>query len=473
MNYVKTGTESADYIIGSGLNEVIYGLGGNDTILAGDGHDIIVGGAGADLIYGGAGIDAVDYTASGAGVMIAIGHLGLGGDAQGDFVASDIEYVTGSYYADLLVGSAGSNTLDGKAGNDLLYGLDGDDWLYGDSGDDTITGGQGADYISGGTGTDTASYLDSTAGVTIQIQGPSVGYAFVQAAGGTAQGDTVAATVENLEGSYFNDNLAGNDYANALVGGAGNDTISGRGGNDTIAGGQGADVLSGQTGIDTVSYAGSTAGVEINLQGGYGRGGDAEGDYLYSSFENVEGSAFRDIVFGNAAGNELFLGDGNDGAAGDGGADNIYGGNGNDYIMGNTGDDNLYGDAGDDTLRGDDAADRLTGGRGNDELDGGAGADTFVFTDQDLGDTDRIADFDSGQGDRINLSEIDADTGSAGNQAFTYVGMRGFSGTAGELHVVSNKLGMVLSGDTNGDRIADFSIKLDDAPTLTATDFML
>lgn len=467
------GTHNPDLLMGLELDENIFGWGGDDTIIAGGGRDRIVGGAGADRIYGGEGIDTADYATSFEGVTAVIGGVGHGGEAAGDLIGSDVENLNGSVFADVLVGNAGGNTLDGNSGDDQLWGLGGNDFLYGSNGDDTMVGGMGADYISGGSGNDTASYLDSLAGVNVQIMGATTGHMPKQTWGGTAEGDHVSATVENLQGSVYGDDLTGNDYANGLFGGSGNDTLSGRGGNDTITGGMGADVLSAEGGIDMVSYKGSAAGVEINLRGGYGRGGDAEGDYLFGSFENAEGSDHRDIIFGNAADNDLHLGGGNDGAAGDAGNDAIHGGDGNDYLIGDLGNDDVRGDAGDDSLRGDEGNDRLTGGDGNDWLYGGAGADQFRFSDLDLGDTDQIDDFDRSEGDRINLSAIDANTVAAGNQAFTFVGMLGFSGTAGEVHVVTGKTGMALQGDVNGDRIADFTIVLDDAPVLIASDFLL
>ena len=64
---------------------------------------------------------------------------------------------------------------------------------------------------------------------------------------GAAAGDTYA-NIENLTGSNFADNLFGNANGNIL---------EGRGGADRLDGGGGA---------DTASYAGSTAGVNVQLQ---------------------------------------------------------------------------------------------------------------------------------------------------------------------------------------------------------------
>ncbi|TKB69385.1 MAG: hypothetical protein E8D52_10555 [Nitrospira sp.] len=53
---------------------------------------------------------------------------------------SGIENVTGTNFADTLIGNAGSNVLNGLAGNDLL------------------TGGAGRDILTGGSGFDTFDY---------------------------------------------------------------------------------------------------------------------------------------------------------------------------------------------------------------------------------------------------------------------------------------------------------------------------
>lgn len=110
------------------------------------------------------------------------------------------------------------------------------------------------------------------------------------------------------------------------------------------------------------------------------------------------------------------------------GADTLTGGSGNDSVSGEGGNDRLHGSAGNDTLSGGagydallggDGDDRLIGGTEGDVLIGGAGRDTFVFAS--LGDgNDRIQDFTRTDGDRIDLSAIDADPLAAGDQAFLF-----------------------------------------------------
>ena len=90
------------------------------------------------------------------------------------------------------------------------------------------------------------------------------------------------------------------------------------------------------------------------------------------------------------------------------------GNNLNNIITGNGGANILSGEGGNDVIRGGDGSDWLDGGAGRDTLTGGAGADTFAFSDGDFAGltattADRITDFNSSQGDRINLEQVDAD----------------------------------------------------------------
>ncbi|WP_210529339.1 choice-of-anchor Q domain-containing protein [Rubellimicrobium arenae] len=149
---------------------------------------------------------------------------------------------------------------------------------------------------------------------------------------------------------------------------------------------------------------------------------------------------------------------------GDAGNNKIYGGNGSDRLFGYAGWDTLSAGAGNDMLQ---------GGTGKDALTGGEGADTFVFLSR--GEAGRgsvrdvITDFSHDQGDVIDLHVIDADSGKAGDQAFTFVAATAFSGHAGELRY-SNGL---LSADLDGDKRADLQIEIANSAHLGATDFML
>jgi Ca2+-binding RTX toxin-like protein len=320
----------------------------------------------------------------------------------------------------------------GSNGNDWLIGTSAADIIKGAGGDDTLKGGGGADHIDGGAGIDTALYADSTTGVMVDL---ATGRGYY----GTAEGDTLVG-VESLYGSSYADSLFGNDAANELRGLGGDDYLYGRGGadflvgeygDDLLIGGAGGDYLSGGPGYDFAGYSASPLGVIVSLASGWGSGGDATGDWL-SGIEGLYGSAYHDVLYGDAADNVFYAGAGADWLYGGGGADGLMGGTGDDRLYGEDGNDQLYGEAGDDTLG---------GGRGLDVLAGGADADTFVWSF--IGDTgatmstaDIVADFNRGEGDRLDLSGIDADASAAGNQPFSFIGAAPFSGTPGEINYV-------------------------------------
>jgi Ca2+-binding RTX toxin-like protein len=153
-------------------------------------------------------------------------------------------------------------------------------------------------------------------------------------------------------------------------------------------------------------------------------------------------------------------------------ADTLKGGSDIDIISGLASNDTLSGLANNDKLYGGTGKDTLTGGTGRDYLTGGSSADRFDFNS--IKETvkgsnrDRIVDFSHGQGDKIDLAGIDANTHRGGNQAFHFIGTHGFSHTEAELRFSGN----VLQGDVNGDGKADFEINVN-ASSLTSGDFML
>ncbi len=143
---------------------------------------------------------------------------------------------------------------------------------------------------------------------------------------------------------------------------------------------------------------------------------------------------------------------------------------------GTAGADRLIGTSGGDVLIGGDGADILIGGGGSDLLKGGRGADTFVF--QALSDSgaasgtqDQILDFSHAEGDRIDLSAIDANSRTGGDDAFTLVTW--FTKTPGELVSKARPDGYLLQADANGDGVADFTLFVHASAPLTAGDFIL
>lgn len=140
----------------------------------------------------------------------------------------------------------------------------------------------------------------------------------------------------------------------------------------------------------------------------------------------------------------------------------LSGGGGNDSLSGGLGFDDLIGGAGNDSLSGDDGDDAIIGGLGRDALTGGAGADNFVFSQRDSLRTgaDLITDFQTGV-DHIDLSAIDADTLTVGDQAFAFIDGAAFGHVAGELRLATVGGVLQLQGDTNGDGLADFVLRFD------------
>ena len=147
--------------------------------------------------------------------------------------------------------------------------------------------------------------------------------------------------------------------------------------------------------------------------------------------------------------------------------DAIYGGGGADTISGGGGADVIDGGTGNDVLRGQGGAERLTGG---------AGADSFVFdfaSESAAGAADVVTDFSRSDRDRISVNPIDANVNLSGNQNFAFIGTGAFTGAAGQLRFEQVNGNTFVSGDTNGDRIADFLIEVAGRVDLIASDFVL
>lgn len=158
-------------------------------------------------------------------------------------------------------------------------------------------------------------------------------------------------------------------------------------------------------------------------------------------------------------------------------------GDGDDSVTGGDRNDIIHGGAGDDALHGGLGADRLIGGLGADTLQGDLGADRFVFTslqDSSGAGIDTILDFSGrrvvgarAQGDKIDLSAIDANVNVVGNQAFKLG--HGFTGNAGQAYASYDQGHDVTNVylDVNGDQIADAIIHLSGNVVLTGSDFIL
>ena len=475
LNLVVFGNGGNDYIDsraagvvnvlnGGADSDQIFGGSGVNTINGGPGNDYIEGGGGADILNGGPGIDTLSYESAepvrgtSTGVTVTLNASGGGTVSGGANVGVDV--ITGGF--ENIVGSNFDDTLTGNTGNNILIGLAGNDFLFGREGDDTLVGGAGADTFTGGVGIDTADYSTSPGGGNVDLSTAS-------GSGSDAQGDTFS-TIENVTGSAFSDVITGDTGNNVLRGLVGADTLNGGAGNDvldaridrplpttpadgnnvldggtgddlffvnrerpaTLGMNPGSDEIRGGEGIDTIQFDGTN--VEADMLAG-------KIHLLYSAFPTIEFSTmkFEENLIGS---NELTVTEG----IGRG--------------------DILVGDHGDN---------RLTGRFGPDVLTGNGGADTFVYlkvddsyfdnaTNQDRNDT--IEDFSSSQGDKIDLSAIDAIAGNANaNDAFTYIGSAGFS-AAGQVRYAGGQ----MEANINADLGADMQISVDQ---LVAADFIL
>lgn len=272
-----------------------------------------------------------------------------------------------------------------------------------------------------------------------------------------------------METGAGNDSLAGGPGDDGLVSGGGRDRLFGGDGRDSLMGGPGADILVGGAGNDTY-VVGRNDRMAEPVDGGRDTIAAPISFRLPINFEMMSlisdaisgwGNGTRNWLAGNEQSNALYGLAGGDALAGYAGADTLIGGLGNDSMLGGFGRDRLSGAAGDDVLE---------GGAHGDWLTGGAGADTFVFErprESDPTLRDVISDF--AEGDRIDLEAIDARSDQAGNDAFRYIGAQAFHDAPGELRYAGGR----VSGDVDGDGVADFVIRVLDAPRLDAGDFVL
>ena len=166
--------------------------------------------------------------------------------------------------------------------------------------------------------------------------------------------------------------------------------------------------------------------------------------------------------------------------------DTLYGNAGDNYFRGSDGQDTIFGRSGNDVLSGGDGKDIVTGGGGNDLLEGdggrdfltgGAGSDRFQFIKlSDSATTastrDLIKDFAIGT-DIVSINSIDANFLVNGDQAFDFIEMSAFSGTAGQLHAVFAGANTILEGDVDGNKTADFQIEFTGHVTFSDINFWL
>ncbi|MBK7954050.1 MAG: hypothetical protein IPK02_08890 [Candidatus Accumulibacter sp.] len=246
-------------------DDVIDAGGGNDTVNAGAGDDVIYQkDAGSDVVDGGEGNDrlVLDYS----GEANAYGYPGRGMwvyyyDAEGNYLNrsgmgfevaapantgrwgfnsyhygvtySGIEQfdITGTFFADLLIGKAQADVLRGGGSDDVLVGGGGNDTLEGGDGDDTLRAGSNPQQIDGGAGTDALVVdLSGFGGDLVWINDPTQ---TVTLANGLTVIGIEALTLTTGAG---NDELRNTKVvtSDTFSSGDGDDVIDAGGGNDTV-----------------------------------------------------------------------------------------------------------------------------------------------------------------------------------------------------------------------------------------------
>jgi Ca2+-binding RTX toxin-like protein len=343
-------------------------------------------------------------------------------------------------------------TVNGAVGGTVSIDADGR-IVY--SANDGYQGIGGFDYtISDGT-------RSATNSVTLQVNTSIPSWVY-----GTNGIDIINALqneVNWIDGLDGNDFLTGGSLRDTLIGGLGNDVIYAVDGNDSVAGNEGSDRLFGGLGADTVDYSNNMGAIFLDIDAGFAietalqtgtvlASTDIVSTDLITQFENVNGTAFGDRIYGTNTENIIAPGAGFDIVYGEGGIDTVdysaaagaifadlngysvyeststtatvnAGSNflssdfvfGIENITGTTFGDRLYGDASANRLDGGAGADIIYGGAGNDILIGGlgddliigeagvdiltgsSGADSFYFsTIVNAGEADIITDFVAG-----------------------------------------------------------------------------
>ena len=309
--------------------------------------------------------------------------------------------------------------------------------------------------------------LADGAGATSAVQTVTVNVTAVEDA--TPGPDTLTGEA----GADVIDGLAGNDVINGLTG---NDLLYGSAGDDTVDGGAGNDEIHGGDNNDTL-FGGSGVGADFL----YGDNGD----------DVIDGGAGNDTLDGGAGADQLKGGAGNDTYIIDA-ADTVIEdvGQGTDTVVASisyslgvnlenltllgSGALDGAGNALANTLTGGDGANRLTGGAGSDIYFGGAGADTFVMDQavvrlysQGLSlQRDTIRDFSLAQGDKIDLSGIDA---IPGNSDDPFVFVNAFNRHAGQATLTLSGGNTILRLDVDGDGRPDHEVIIQGV-SLTASD---
>ncbi|MEM8871606.1 MAG: calcium-binding protein [Pseudomonadota bacterium] len=344
------GTDESELVIGTLIRDVMEGLGGNDVMLGLSGDDTMDGGDGTDFMAGGL----------------------------------DDDTMSGGNDNDTMLGGAGNDTVIGNKGDDEMRGGRGDDLLVWNNGDgsDKMRGGAGEDKTQVNFFTDLVEDdLQNEDTARIETSKKGVSFARTELNGQSVNG-LFALDIAEVEA--LDVNFGGGDDTAELVGEVVSEIdITLEGGEDEAGDTLDLSELADAAIVDLdIEYGGK----ESLSQNGMIETGGATA--IANDFENVIGTDFADMIYGNAENNILSGGLEND---------TLNGGHGDDEIIGNKGDDIMRGGSGDDLLvwNNGDGSDLMKGGEGDDTTQVNFFTD-LVEDDLDNDDTARFQTSDNG-----------------------------------------------------------------------------
>jgi Ca2+-binding RTX toxin-like protein len=436
-----TGNDTLRYTVDTDGNDTVNGGADSDTlVLTSNGGDetltVTYNGTSITNFEGGtvtnvesvtanlgAGIDTLTYTAPG-GVTVNLAT----GTASGFTTIANIENVTGGTGDDTLTGNTFANVLSGGGGSDTLI----------------ATVDNVRDTLDGDGGNDTANYSAYTTALTVNLG--SAAPIVVTGSGTTAANSDVLVAIENFIGGAGSNNLTGNGAANSLTGGASNDIFNGGDGNDILNGLGGNDTFTYTMGdgADAINGGTHTTGDTLNI----GVTGAAANDILDVIYNGTSLTQFEDGIISNVEFVNANLNGGNDTLSYAGSTSGVTVNLGTNTASGFNSIasiENVTGGAAADTLVGSAVANVINGGAGTDLLTGGAGGDTFIFQfgQSGVGSPDRITDF------AIGTDRIDLLSAAGGNLGTPTVFTRAANFAANALTTLNNIVAAVFT-DANG-----------------------
>jgi Ca2+-binding RTX toxin-like protein len=291
---------------------IVGGNNGNEISLAGDGNQIS-GGMGSDTLH-----------------VVGNTNRLIAGDGPVAMLTADGDknILQGGMGFDVLKATGGGNLLYAGFGDTVLSLIGSGGLLSGNSGSDALMAFGNSNTLQGGGGTNTLTAVGNDNVLTGGVGSDTI---------------TVVGDHNSLTAGSGAAHLVAKGSLNNLLGGTNNDILFAAGGSNTLDGGGG---------VNTADYSNAAAGVAIDIGAGAITNDGSGGHATLVHVSNIVGSAFGDLLTGDADANNIF---------GGAGADTIGGGGGNDTLSGGDGDDSL------------------TSGAGNDIIDGGAGRDLVGY----------------------------------------------------------------------------------------------